>query len=112
MFYIMVASVLAVSAASVIDAEDNRVAYNNCLVDFTIEHLALGTGVSAFRNAAQNACATEKSALISAIKKDELQFGSSEKDATEYATEEAEGVLFSYTDGYSGYKNSNTKPMK
>jgi hypothetical protein len=52
------------------------------------------------------------SAMISAMKKDEMDFGSSESEATSFATEEADGVLFSFTDGYASFASSNTRPVK
>ena len=58
------------------------------------------------------ACSDERNAMITAMKKDEMEFGSSESEATSYATEEADGVLFSFTDGYAGYASSNTRPVK
>ncbi len=107
-------SFIAASAAAttMVDMESNRVAYNNCLVEFTTEHLDLKTGTRAFKSAAKEACASERNAYIASIKKDELEFGSSESEATTYATEEADNVLYSYTDGYASYASSNTRPVK
>ena len=50
--------------------------------------------------------------MIATMKKDEMAFGSSESEASSYATEEADGVLFSFTDSYAGYASSNTRPVK
>lgn len=105
-------AILVSASATVMDAETDRVSYNNCLVDFTITHLDQKTGLSAFRKAAKEACTTERDALVAAIKKDELEFGSTDQEATDYAQEEAGNVLFSYVDSYSGYLNSNSRPVK
>ena len=50
--------------------------------------------------------------MISAIKKDEMTYGSSDDEATSFATEEADGVLFAFTDSYAGYLSSSTRPVK
>lgn len=101
-----------VSAATIADAETSRVAYSNCLVEFTISQLDAKIGTSVFKSAAGSACTDERIAMIAAIKKDEREFGSSESEATSFATEEADGVLFSFTDSYAGFVSSNTRPVK
>ena len=110
--FLSIALFSTVSAASIADAETTRVAYSNCLVEFTTTQLDEKTGTGAFKQAAPQACVGERTAMISAIKKDEMEFGSSESEATQFATEEADGVLFSFTDGYAGYVNTNTRPVK
>jgi adenosylmethionine-8-amino-7-oxononanoate aminotransferase len=46
------------------------------------------------------------------IKKDEISYNSPESEAAQFATEEADNVLFAFTDGYAGYASSNTRPVK
>ncbi|AMO71773.1 hypothetical protein [Sphingorhabdus sp. M41] len=110
--FLSIALFSTVSAAALDDAETARVAYSNCLVDFTTAQLDEKTGTSAFKKAATTACSDERNAMISALKKDEMEFGSSDSEATSFATEEADGVLFSFTDGYAGYASSSTRPVK
>ncbi len=110
--FLSIALFSTVSATTIADAETARVAYSNCLVEFTSTHLDEKTGTSAFKKAAPTACPDERNAMIATIKKDELEFGSSESEATSFATEEANGVLFSFTDGYAGYASSSTRPVK
>ena len=102
----------AASSGAIADSDATRIAYSNCLVEFTTTHLDEKTGTSAFKKAAKDACPNERNAMIAAMKKDEMEFGSSEREAVSYATEEADGVLFSFTDGYAGYASSNTHPIK
>ncbi|MEO9633300.1 MAG: hypothetical protein ABJF89_14690 [Parasphingorhabdus sp.] len=110
--FLSIALFSAASLASIADAETSRVSYSNCLVDFTIAQLDQKTGTSAFRKAAQSTCTAERDAMIASIKKDEMEFGSSEAEASSYAAEEADGVLFAYTDSYAGYASSNTRPVQ
>lgn len=100
------------SGAAIVDSDSMRVAYSNCLVEFTTTHLDEKTGTGAFKKAAQDACLSERNAMIAAMKKDEMEFGSSESEAASFAKEEADGVLFSFTDGYAGFASSNTRPVK
>jgi len=110
--FLSIALFSTVSAATVADADTARVAYSNCLVEFTTSQLEEKIGAGAFKKAAPTACADERKAMITAIQKDEMEFGSSASEATKFATEEADGVLFSFTDGYAGYVSSNTRPVK
>jgi hypothetical protein len=110
--FLSIALFSTVSAATIADADSARVAYSNCLVEFTTVQLDEKIGAGAFKKAAATACTDERNAMIAAMKKDEMGFGSSESEATSYATEEADGVLFSFTDGYGGYLSSNTRPVK
>lgn len=105
-------AILVSASAATMDAETDRVTYNNCLVDFVTTHLDQKTALSGFRSAAKKACISERDALVGAIKKDELEFGSTNQEATDYATEEAGNVLFSYIDSYKSYLNSNSRPVK
>ena len=100
------------AAATMVDMETNRVAYNNCLVEFTTEHLNQKTGTKDFKSAAKAACETERTTYIASIVKDELEFGSTDGEARTYATEEADNVLWAYTDSYANYAMSNTRPVK
>lgn len=110
--FLSIALFSAVSATNVADAGTARVAYSNCLVDFTNAQLEEKVGTGTFKKAAQTACPDERNAMIAAMQKDEMEFGSSQSEATSYATEEADGVLFAVTDGYAGYASTNTRPVK
>lgn len=102
----------AAAFMNIADAESSRKSYSDCLTDYMISALDQKSTVSAFKKSAPDACPAERKAMIDAIKKDEMGFGSSAVEASEYATEEADGVLFSFTDGYSGYESSGTRPVK
>ncbi|MEH6702059.1 hypothetical protein [Parasphingorhabdus sp.] len=110
--FLTIALFTTASAATVADAETSRVAYSNCLVEYTTVNLDEKTSTSAFKKAAKTACADERNNMIAAIKKDEISYNSSESEATKFATEEADNVLFAYTDGYAGYASSSTRPVK
>ena len=102
------------SAVSMVaaDAVSSRVAYSNCLTDYTIEQLEQKTATKTFNKTAVEACPDERATLIAAITKDEVSYGSSAAEASEYATEEANGVLSSFTGSYTDFLESNTRPSK
>ncbi|MEO9600912.1 hypothetical protein [Parasphingorhabdus sp.] len=110
--FLSIALFTTASTAVIADAESMRIEYSNCLVEFTMVQLDAKIGTSAFKDAASAVCTAEREAMIAAMEKDELEFGSSESEATAYATEEADGVLFAFTDSYAGYASSNTRPVK
>jgi hypothetical protein len=110
--FLTIAFLSTASAATFADAESARIAYSNCLVDFTSVNLDEKTSTSAFKKAATTACSVERNNLIAVIKKDEISYNSPESEAAQFATEEADNVLFAYTDGYAGYASSNTRPVK
>ncbi|MEJ6596162.1 hypothetical protein [Parasphingorhabdus sp.] len=110
--FLSIALISTVSATTIADAGTARAAYSNCLVDFTTAQLDEKTGTSEFKKAATATCADERISMITAMKKDEMEFGSSESEAKSFATEEADGVLFAFTDSYAGFASSNTRPVK
>jgi len=112
MFSIYGIALLSAATLSFMDAEADRVRYSHCLTDFTATHLKQKTTSSAFRKAAKGTCADKRSTMIAAMKKDEIEFGSSAAEATTYATEEADGVLFSFTDAYADFLSTRTSPVK
>lgn len=112
MFILSTVALLSAATAGMADAETSRVNYSNCLSDFTTTHLEQKTARGSFKKAAAEACPDERSAMLAAMKKDELEFGSTEAEAMDYANEEADGVLLAFTDGYAGYLSSNTRPVK
>ncbi|MBF6601565.1 MAG: hypothetical protein ITG03_01175 [Sphingorhabdus sp.] len=105
-------ALLSAASAGMVDAEATRLSYSNCLTDFTVTHLDQKTARAQFKKAAETACPEERSAMTAAIKKDEMEFGSSDAEATAYANEEVTSVLSSFTEGYAGYLSSNTRPVK
>ena len=110
--FLSIALLTTASSAALADAETTRIAYSNCLVEFTTAQLDEKVSTGDFKKAAVTACPEQRAAMIAAMKKDEIAFGSSQDEATTYATEEADGVLFSFADGYAGFANSNTRPVK
>ncbi|QTD56259.1 hypothetical protein [Parasphingorhabdus cellanae] len=112
MFNLFTIALLSAASTGAADAETMRVTYSNCLTDFTITHLDQKTARGSFKKAAAEACPDERSAMIAAIKKDEMEFDSSQEEAMQFATEEADSVLTAFTDGYAGYLSSSTRPVK
>ncbi len=106
----IIASALFLFVAQADDVEKNRVKLANCVAKVTIDHIGKKTPKPLFEDAARSSCAKEKAKYTSSIKADEIKFGASEDEASEYASEEAENVVDSYINGYDDYLETNTIP--
>ncbi|WP_438725699.1 hypothetical protein ACR9YC_06970 [Parasphingorhabdus sp. DH2-15] len=106
----IIASALFLFIVQAEDIEKSRIKLANCVAKVTIEHIGKKTPKPLFEDAARSSCAKEKAKYISSIKADEIKFGASEDEASEYASEEAENVVDSYINGYDDYLETNTIP--
>jgi hypothetical protein len=77
-----------------------RKAFNNCLVEAHNTAVKAKTPAGEFNKTAQDACPTERAAYKDIIAKGERAFGSSAKDADEYAGGEVQSVIDSVTEAY------------
>jgi hypothetical protein len=77
-----------------------RKAFNNCLVEVHNSGVKAKTPAAEFNKSAQDACPTERAAYKDIIAKGERAFGSSAKDADEYASGEVQSVIDSFTEAY------------
>jgi hypothetical protein len=106
----IIASALLLVAAQSGDIEKGRVQLANCVAKMTIEHLGKKTPKPLFEDAASSACTKQKEKYMTLIKADELQFGSSDSEAREYAKEEADNVVDSFVSAYDDYLETGTIP--
>jgi hypothetical protein len=84
------------------DAQNTaRKAFNNCMVEVHNKAIDAKDSVSSFNKAAQEACPTERVAYHDIVAKSERGFGSSAKDADQYANEEVQSIVDSVTSAYS-----------
>lgn len=94
------------------DPDDLRKTYSNCVVDMTIESLKSNMGERTFKNAASKACSAERAAYVDAIAKDEMEYGSNEDEAKQFAEEEADTVVAAMVNSYGDFKSTSTQPTK
>lgn len=91
---LLTASSLAVSAFVLVQdrQEEARIAYNNCLVEGHNEAMNTDVNAKQFEITSKEICTAERKTYYDIIYKDERQFGSSAKEAEEYANEESENI--------------------
>jgi len=92
------------------DIEKNRVEFANCVAQLTIDHLKKESPKSIYLTDAEYSCVDEKLAYVASIKADEIEFGASESEATEYAEEEAANVVDAFVGAYTDFQETNTVP--
>lgn len=107
---LIVAMALAIAQGDPV--ESARDGFNTCLTKFTNESLDAKKQPSDFTKEASEACAAEKTALIAAMVKSEMQYGGKKAEAESYASEEAQMIIDSYVGSYGDYLASNTRHGK
>lgn len=88
-----VAIVLAMVVAKADPIDDARKAFNNCMLTMHNEKVREKVSVDDFGKAADAGCATEKQSYHAIVVKSEKSFGSSAKEASDYADEEVQAVI-------------------
>ncbi|MFN3819736.1 hypothetical protein [Blastomonas sp.] len=103
---------MAMSMAQGDPVESARAGYNACLTTYTNEALEAKKTPAEFTKAVGGACATEKTKLLEAMVKSEMQYGGKKADAESYAAEETQMIVDSYVGSYGDYLSSNTRHGK
>lgn len=81
------------AAASATSLQGSREAYENCLMQLSIDMLKEKKTTDEFAAASKTACEAEKTSYRAAVVKDERSVGSSMADANEFADEEVATLL-------------------
>ncbi|GGB69301.1 hypothetical protein [Blastomonas aquatica] len=89
-----------------------RASFNACLTKFTNESLDAKKTPSEFAKESASACAPEKTALVNAMIKSEMQYGGQQAEAESYAGEETQMIIDSYVGSYGDYLSSNSRHGK
>ena len=101
--------IMAMMAAKADPQDIARKAFNNCLVGEHNKAIDAKSSPAAFNKDIQAACPTERTAYHDIIAKNERGFGSSVKDANEYADEETQSVVDSVTSAFGNNLESGAK---
>lgn len=94
------AMMLTMAAAKADPQDDARKAFNNCLFEEHNSAVSAKKSASSFNEDIQKACAEKRKTYFDIIVKNERGYGSSQKDAEEYANEEIQAVVDSVTSAY------------
>lgn len=102
-------------AAMKADPMDNaRKAFNNCMIETHNKAVSEKASPSDFLKTAEGACMTERAAYRDVLIKSERSYGSSQKDAEQFATEEVQMIVDSVVSSFNeNVENSaNLTPEK
>ncbi|RDV06856.1 hypothetical protein DXH95_05515 [Sphingorhabdus pulchriflava] len=86
--------------------DDARKGFNNCLIAEHNEAVKVKKSAPEFNEAAQKACPAERKAYFDMLVKSERGYGSSQKDAEQYATEEIQMMVDGVTSAFGENLNS------
>ncbi|HEV7232964.1 MAG TPA: hypothetical protein VGN36_01875 [Sphingorhabdus sp.] len=105
MMTLVAATMLAMAAQKGDPLDNARKTYNNCMIE--VHNKAVGEKVSPsdFLKTAESACMTERTAYHGIMVRAERGYGSSQKDAEQFATEEVQMIV----DGIVGSFNENAE---
>lgn len=103
---------MAMTMAQGDPVDSARASFNACLTSYTNEALDAKKTPGAFTKEVSDACTPEKTALISAMVKAEMQYGGKQAEAESYAGEETQMIIDSYVGSYGDYLSSNTRHGK
>lgn len=103
---------MAMSMAQGDPADSARKSFNACLTKFTNESLDAKKAPADFTKESAEACTAEKTTLVDAMIKSEMQYGGKKAEAEAYAAEETQMIIDSYVGSYGDYLSSNTRHGK
>lgn len=98
----LVAATMLSMAAMKADPMDNaRKAFNNCMIETHNKAVGEKVSPSDFVKTAEGACTTERTAYRDVLIKSERGYGSSQKDAEQFATEEVQMIVDSVVSSFN-----------
>lgn len=103
MLTLITATMLSMAAMKADPQENARKAFSNCLVELHNSGIDAKQSPGDFNKASETSCMEQRKAYHDIIIKNERSFGSSAKDAEEYASGEVQSIL----DGVVASYNEN-----
>lgn len=109
MLTLVAATMLSMAAMKGDPLDDARKAFNNCMIE--THNTAVGEKVSpsAFIKTSESACMAERTAYHGILVKSERSYGSSQKDAEQFANEEVQGLVDSVVSAFNENVDSGAK---
>lgn len=106
----LVAAMMLSMAAQKADPLDNaRKAFNNCMIETHNKGVDDKSSPSAFIKITETACTTERTTYHSMMVKAERSYGSSQKDAEQFANEEVQMLIDSVVTAFNENVESGAK---
>mgnify|MGYP000846153124 FL=1 len=98
----LVAATMLSMAAMKADPMDNaRKAFNNCMIETHNKGITEKMSPSSFTKAPDEACMTERTVYRDILIKSERSYGSSQKDAEKFASEEVQMIVDSVVSSFN-----------
>lgn len=89
--------------------DDARKAFNNCMIETHNKGVAEKMSPSSFTKAADEACIPERTVYRDILIKSERSYGSSQKDAEKFASEEVQMIVDSVVSSFNENVESGAK---
>jgi hypothetical protein len=109
MLTLVAATMLSMAAMKADPLDDARKAFNNCMIETHNTAVGEKASPSAFIKTTETACTTQRSAYHDILVKSERSYGSSAKDAEDYANEEVQGLIDSVVSSFNENVESGAK---
>lgn len=109
MLTLVAATMLAMAATKGDPLDDARKAFNNCMIE--VHNTAVGEKASPsdFIKTSEAACPTQRAAYHAIMVKAERSYGSNQKDAEQFASEEVQGLVDSVVSAFNENVQSGAK---
>ena len=109
MLTLVVATMLTMAAMKGDPLDNARKAFNNCMIE--THNTAVGEKISpsAFIKTTETACTEQRTSYHMILVKAERSYGSSAKDAEQYATEEVQSLVDSVVSAFNENVESGSK---
>ena len=100
---------LSMAAMKADPMDDARKAFNNCMIETHNKGVAEKMSPSSFTKAADEACIPERTVYRDILIKSERSYGSSQKDAEKFASEEVQMIVDSVVSSFNENVESGAK---
>jgi len=109
MLTLVAATMLSMAAMKADPMDDARKAFNNCMIETHNKGVAEKMSPSSFTKAADEACIPERTVYRDILIKSERSYGSSQKDAEKFASEEVQMIVDSVVSSFNENVESGAK---
>ncbi|MGB5077937.1 MAG: hypothetical protein WBO17_10695 [Sphingorhabdus sp.] len=109
MLTIVAATMLSMAAMKVDPLDDARKAFNNCMIETHNAAVSEKMSPSDFIKKTETACTTERTTYHSMMVKAERSYGSTQKDAEQFASEEVQMLIDSIVTAFNENADGGAK---
>ena len=107
MFTIVAATMLSMAAAKADPVDAARKTFRNCMIELHNEQIKAKTAPADFTKVAETGCTDTRTSYHDIVVKSERGYGSSAKDAEEYANEQIQEIVDGIVENFSENSEKN-----